>query len=111
MDKKSIQKQGIIPFKLIRKSVHKIAEMWGIKYIPLNTLEEIINPIRKRINEMNVNKEIIDHYNLTLDELYKACEKQAKRMGSKNVPLAYLDEAINHLIKAYKEGFEKLYKN
>ena len=86
----------------ISNAANEIANEWEIKTIPISTFREIIKISKpSNVNDKNL-KEFIYQYNVTLDSLFTACFKIAKRMNSKNIPLTKIEQGINRIKIAYK---------
>ena len=101
------QQKAIIFYQLdkIYDVCKSIAEEWGVKTIPLATLKEVI---RRAKPSTDTGNEFTDKlnvaYNKTLDSLYHASTKIARRMNSKSVPLSEVKKGLDIIKGAYNKN-------
>jgi hypothetical protein len=85
-----------------------ICNLWKTETLPLTSLKEIIKlskPETKGVTDKNA-LTLLTQFNSTLDQLYISCEKAAKKMNSKNVPLAVIKQGIDMIKTAFNKGMK-----
>jgi hypothetical protein len=101
---------GIQPFLQVEKSARKIARKWGTQYITLNTMQMIIDNVKKNVATLDtaiVGQKMIDQYNRVLDQMFIACKKKAEVMNSPNVSIEYVQKCTKTIVGAYRNEFTK----
>lgn len=91
---------------LIYSSSKKLAKTWNVNTIPVNHIRElvkILNDGKKEINNDQANV-FIDVYKKTLNKLVITCQKLAKNMNSKSIPLAVLKQCLNSIKSGFQDG-------
>ncbi len=105
---KRIQKMFNKNFDSIYKSCRKTSRAYGLKYVPIEYLEAVINILKKHKvdpGEIEATKIQNGYFNV-LDQILKTCKTQAKSIGSDGVSFDFLKGCIKVVKESFNEGLK-----
>ena len=92
----------------IHSTSFEIAQQWDKHAIPLTTLKSII---KKSIpQDLPGWTEFIKIWKQSMDDFYKDCERVAKTMDSKEIPVQYIKDGIDIYYETFKNAIEEQFK-
>lgn len=101
MRKRKLKRMMFKSFDGFIYTCKKIAKKWDMNTIPLITLKTSIDILKQERTGHAEYDKFLKEYNIVLDDLYKACEKVAKKMKSDSVPIDTVEYGINVIKKAF----------
>lgn len=109
-----LKKISLSNFDNLYKKCEGICKIWKITAIPLQVLKEMIDESisiykDETITELAL-KDFIDSYVHLMKSLYRTCDKTAKKMNSKSLPLDYLKAYIEHIKALSSESMKESFK-
>jgi len=88
-------------FKKMLREFKKIAKLYEVEYMPINTIEGMVKgyylDVTLPSNKGKV-REFTNNYNNTIDLLVKCCKETASTHPSGKVPINILYQYINQII-------------
>ena len=92
----------------IHKTAKSISKAWGVKTIPLTALSTIIDTAKPSLNTGSKENDLINmQWGNLLEQLKKDCNKIAKKMDSKSIPLITLKAGLDIIKNSFIEGLNR----